>query len=137
MGNNLFTSSYRWVRARRSSSVMSGRSTAMVSYCLRPGGHCGSSFSSRAAAAAADEPEIPPPLAPPPVSSSSLLPLSKKEPEKSSVMERTERAVRKGRQAEREGKRWNLRRVGEGETVSGAERGVEAIWMEIERKWDG
>ena len=40
------TSSYFWVSASRSSSDMSGLKTIIVSYCLRPGGHWGSSFSS-------------------------------------------------------------------------------------------
>lgn len=76
----MITSSYRWIRARRSSSVMSGRSTAMVSYRRRPGGHCGSSLSPRGAAA--ENAEGPPPSSSPPP--------SKKEPKKSSVSARIE-----------------------------------------------
>lgn len=44
------TSSYFWVRASLSSSDMSGLRTTIVSYFRSPGGHWGSSLSSRAAA---------------------------------------------------------------------------------------
>ncbi|KAL4592732.1 hypothetical protein LXL04_005736 [Taraxacum kok-saghyz] len=53
LSNN--TSSYFWVRDSRSSSDMSGLKTAIVSYCLKPGGHWGSSFSSIAVATDPDE----------------------------------------------------------------------------------
>jgi len=75
------TSSYFWVSARRSSSDMSGLKTTMVSYCLSPGGHCGSSFSSTAVnpvpGIIGSSPEPNPP--------------SKKEPEKSRVSALTEK----------------------------------------------
>lgn len=69
------TSSYFWVRDSRSSSDISGLKTAIVSYCLSPGGHCGSSFSSTelnpgpGALGSSSDPNPPP----------------KKEPEKSRV----------------------------------------------------
>lgn len=44
--NEFITSSYFCVKVRRSSSDISGRSTTIVSYLRRPGGHCGSSLSS-------------------------------------------------------------------------------------------
>lgn len=68
------------MRASLSSSDMSGLKTIIVSYCLNPGGHCGSSLSSIAVAVPTDpggtdvgsssEPNPPP---------------SKNEPEKSMV----------------------------------------------------
>lgn len=68
------------MRASLSSSDMSGLKTIIVSYCLNPGGHCGSSLSSIAVAVPTDpggtdvgsssEPNPPP---------------SKNEPEKSRV----------------------------------------------------
>lgn len=76
--NNVITSSYFWVRVSLSSSDISGLKTAIVSYCLSPGGHWGSSFSSTAVAK---------PTPPVDGGSSSFPnpPLSKKEPEKSRV----------------------------------------------------
>ena len=68
----IITSSYFWVRPRRSSSDMSGLKTAIVSYCRRPGGHWGSGLSSRAVET---EGEV--------GSSSEPNPPSKKVPEKS------------------------------------------------------
>lgn len=84
----------------------------MVSYCRRPGGHCGSSFSSSAAAAAAAEFPEDPPSATATLSSSSL-PLSKKEPEKSSVRARMEVMFLKEREMGRERKGWSWGRVRE------------------------
>lgn len=71
------------MRARRSSSDMSGRKTTMVSYWRRPGGHCGSSFSSTAVAEPLEDRGSLSPSNPP----------SKKEPEKSRVRARTERRL--------------------------------------------
>lgn len=69
------TSSNFWVRASLSSSDISGLNTAIVSYCLSPGGHCGSSFSSTAVKPGPAEVG----------SSSEPNPPSKNEPEKSRV----------------------------------------------------
>lgn len=71
-----FTSSYFWVSASRSSSDMSGRRTAMVSYWRSPGGHWGSTLSSTA---------VKPVPGGEAGSSSETKPPSKNVPEKSSV----------------------------------------------------
>ena len=78
------TSSFFWVRASLSSSDMSGLKTTIVSYCRSPGGHWGSSLSSKA-------------VMPDPGwdggSSSEPSPPSKNEPEKSNVWTFTVKVV--------------------------------------------
>lgn len=79
--NRNFTSSYFWVRVSLSSSDMSGLRTAIVSYGRSPGGHCGSSLSSRA---------VKPRTAEDGGSPSDPNPPSKNDPEKSKLWALTE-----------------------------------------------
>lgn len=78
------TSSYFWVRASLSSSDISGLKTTIVSYCRSPGGHWGSSLSSKAVKPDPDWEGG---------SSSEPIPPSKNEPEKSKVWAFTVKVV--------------------------------------------